>query len=103
MVSIQSGYGIGSGRDAVIAQGDGAEWNPGGKMMEHFHKGLKLYAFAREKAREFGLNDNGIKLEALILAIQEREGNRACFRRERTCPQLSCCWQASCGARMVAE
>lgn len=67
-------------------------------------KGPKLFSLARKKALQFDLPQvKGIKLAELICSIQEKEGNQACFQRREVCHQLSCCWQASCSAKMIAE
>ncbi|MBU0946842.1 MAG: hypothetical protein KJ804_17660 [Proteobacteria bacterium] len=65
-----------------------------------FLKGPSLTAFARKKAAELGLDGKGVKLVELIHMVQEKEGNADCFKRQESCGQLDCCWQASCGAKM---
>jgi hypothetical protein len=67
-------------------------------------KGPKLFSLARKKALQFDLpQTKGIKLAELICGIQEKEGHQPCFQRREVCHQRSCCWQASCSARMMAE
>lgn len=66
-----------------------------------FEKGLKLYATARSKSRQIGLDTGKIGLDELVWKIQEKEGNPPCFRRQKVCSQMMCCWQAACGAEMV--
>ncbi len=66
-----------------------------------FLKGPKLLSFARQKARLIGVESRGINLEKLICRIQEKEGNSICFRKKEFCSEVLCCWQASCGAKMV--
>jgi hypothetical protein len=67
-------------------------------------KGPKLFSLARKKALQFDLpQTKGIKLAELICSIQEKEGNQPCFQRREICQQYTCCWQASCTARMTAE
>jgi len=68
---------------------------------EKFLKGTQLLAFARTKAQELGIDTKNIKMEPLILAIQEAEGNEVCFRKKETCGENACCWQLSCKAEMV--
>ena len=70
---------------------------------EKFFKGPKLLSLAKQKAQQVGLNGDGLKLEVLVRAIQEKEGYTVCFREKKTCPELDCCWQASCGARMITS
>lgn len=65
-----------------------------------FMKGSALFALARKKATELGLEAKNLKLAALIHKVQLQEGHRACFRNRAGCPELHCCWQASCGAKM---
>jgi DNA-binding IscR family transcriptional regulator len=65
-----------------------------------FLKGPSLKAFARKKAAELGQDGKGVKLVELIRLVQEKEGYVDCFRREKYCGQIDCCWQASCGAKM---
>jgi hypothetical protein len=68
-----------------------------------FFKGPKLLSLARQKAAQLGLESEGIKLGELICKVQEREGNPVCFRKKKTCPEILCCWQASCSAEMLAQ
>ena len=69
---------------------------------EKFFKGSKLLALAKQKAMQVGLKSDGMKLEELICKIQEKEGNTVCFRKRDTCPEILCCWQASCSAEILA-
>ena len=67
-------------------------------------KGPKLFSLARKKALQFDIpQSKGIKLAELVCTIQEREGNVSCFQRRDICHQHSCCWQASCTAKMVED
>lgn len=68
---------------------------------KEFFKGPKLLSLARQKATQFGLACEGVKLEELICKVQEKEGNIVCFRKRKTCPEVLCCWQASCSAEIV--
>jgi hypothetical protein len=68
-----------------------------------FYKGPKLLSIARQKASQLGVESAGVNLENLIHRIQEKEGNAACFRKKKNCPEILCCWQASCGAKMTAS
>ncbi len=63
-----------------------------------FLKGPQLFAKARKKAAGLGIESKGLKLEELILTIQEEEGYSPCFRKKEKCKETGCCWQASCGA-----
>jgi len=63
--------------------------------------GSSLFALARSKARGLGIEPAGLKLEALIHAIQNNEGHQSCFRKQKQCSELSCCWQRSCKAEMI--
>lgn len=63
-----------------------------------FLKGSQLFAVARKKGVALGLEGNGLKLEELILSIQEKEGHTPCYRKRESCTESQCCWQASCGA-----
>ncbi len=65
--------------------------------------GSPLFALARSKARELGIEPGTMKLEALILAVQHREGHQSCFRKKERCGELDCCWQRSCRAEMVVR
>lgn len=65
--------------------------------------GSTLFALARSKARGLGIEPGDMKLEALILAVQDVEGHQSCFRRKKRCGELDCCWQRSCKAEMVAR
>lgn len=71
--------------------------------MQQFKKGLALYSVAKDRARELGLPSNAVKMKEMICSIQEKEGNTPCFGTRTSCNETSCCWQASCGARMVIE
>jgi hypothetical protein len=66
-----------------------------------FLKGSPLSAYARRKAADLGLDGKGMKLADLVWMIQEKEGHRACFKKEKICSHSDCCWQLSCGARMA--
>jgi len=69
-----------------------------------YKKGPKLFSLARKKAITLDVpQEKGVKLAQLICRIQEKEGNDSCFRKRPACNQTTCCWQASCGAEMVAE
>jgi hypothetical protein len=68
-----------------------------------FYKGPKLLSIARQKARHLGVESAGLNLEDLIHRIQEKEGNATCFRKKKNCSEILCCWQASCGAKMIAS
>lgn len=68
--------------------------------MEKFAKGLKLYGYAVNKAKQLGMADNSGKMEELICKIQLYEGNIVCFRRRKDCSEVRCCWQAACTAQM---
>jgi hypothetical protein len=70
---------------------------------EKFLKGQKLLSLAKQKANQIGLSSEGLKLEDLIRKLQEMEGFTACFRVKKSCPEMSCCWQASCGCKMLAS
>lgn len=70
---------------------------------ETFVKGTQLLALARTKAQELGIDTKNVKMEPLIQAIQEKEGNDSCFRKKDTCAELKCCWQLSCKAEMVGN
>lgn len=66
-----------------------------------YQKGPKLFSLARKRALMLGVpQEKGIKLAELIVRIQEKEGNPACFCQRESCSETSCCWQASCDARM---
>jgi len=71
--------------------------------MQNYYTGLKLYSFANEKAKEMGLNSSAVKMNSLIHMIQEKEGHSPCFRRKDHCSEITCCWQAACGAAMNYE
>ncbi len=64
-------------------------------------KGSPLSAYARKKAAELGMDGKGVKLAELVWMIQGKEGNSGCFKKEKECAQLTCCWQLSCGAKMI--
>jgi len=66
-----------------------------------FLKGPSLSAYARKKATNLGLDGKGMKLADLVWMIQEKEGHTPCFKKEKICSQSACCWQLSCGARIV--
>ena len=65
-----------------------------------FLKGSPLFALARSKACSLNIETAGLKLEPLIREVQAAEGHEPCFRVKKRCPQIQCCWQASCGAEM---
>ena len=65
-----------------------------------FKKGSALLALARKKASELSIESKGVKMNDLILLIQEKEGHTSCFRKKEECQELACCWQLSCGAEM---
>ena len=73
-----------------------------GSIMKNktFLKGSALFALARKKAKNLSVESGDLKLEELILKIQDQEGHSACFRQKKTCPETACCWQVSCGAVM---
>ena len=51
----------------------------------------------REMAEKMGLIPGKMNKKALIRAIQEKEGNTPCFKRERyPCDQYDCCWRNDC-------
>ncbi|THB75510.1 MAG: SAP domain-containing protein [Desulfobulbaceae bacterium] len=68
-----------------------------------FMKGQALFALARKKATELGVDAKNLKLAELIHKVQIKEGHTACFRNSAECPELDCCWQASCGAKMIGS
>ncbi len=70
---------------------------------EKFLTGSSLFAVARTKARGLGIDPQGMKLEELIHAIQDKEGHQSCFRKQAECSELRCCWQRSCKAKMVVR
>ena len=63
-------------------------------------KGSQLFALARSKARQLEIDPGKLKLEQLIRQIQQKEGHQSCFRKQKSCNEMSCCWQLSCGAAM---
>ena len=66
-----------------------------------FKKGPKLFSLARKRALMLDVpQEKGIKLAELIERIQQKEGNPSCFCQRESCAETSCCWQASCAARM---
>ena len=65
-------------------------------------KGSPLAAYARRKAAELKLDSKGLKLAELVWLVQEKEGHTACFKKEKQCKQAGCCWQLSCGAKMIS-
>lgn len=68
---------------------------------KNYKKGPKLFSLARKRALMLDVSqEKGVKLAELICRIQEKEGNPPCFRKKESCSETSCCWQASCGARM---
>lgn len=70
---------------------------------EKFLKGSPLFALARSKARGLGIDPKKLNLEQLIHEVQQKEGHEGCFRKKSSCPELGCCWQLSCKAKMVKE
>lgn len=68
-----------------------------------YFKGPKLLSIARQKALKMGVASQGVNLEDLIRSVQDKEGHTACFRKKKRCPQMLCCWQASCGAKMSPQ
>lgn len=69
-----------------------------------YRKGPKLFSLARKKALMLGVpQEKGVKLSELISRIQLKEGNLPCFQQRDFCAQMSCCWQASCNAKMMAS
>ena len=66
-------------------------------------KGSPLFALARSKARQLDIETRGLKMAELIHAVQLKEGHQDCFTRQETCPERDCCWQLSCGAKMVND
>lgn len=68
---------------------------------EKLLKGSSLAAYARKKAAELGLDGKGLKLADLVWMVQEKEGHASCFKKEKTCSHDGCCWQLSCGAKMM--
>lgn len=68
-----------------------------------YFKGPKLLSLARQKAKQIGVDSNGLNLEQLIHKIQQKEGNSECFRKNKSCAEVLCCWQASCGAKMSSH
>lgn len=67
-------------------------------------KGPKLFSLARKKALRMDIPQyKGIKLSELICRIQEKEGNLPCYQQREYCTQLDCCWQASCGTKMIDQ
>jgi hypothetical protein len=69
-----------------------------------YRKGPKLFSLARKKALMLGVpQEKGVKLAELISRIQLKEGNLPCFQQRDFCAQMSCCWQASCNAKMMAS
>lgn len=68
-----------------------------------FFKGPKLFSLARKKALLLDIpQEKGVKLAELISRIQQKEGNEPCFKQKQACFELPCCWQASCGAKMIS-
>jgi hypothetical protein len=76
----------------------------GGMSIKGFRKGPKLFSLARKKALMFDIpQEKGVKLAELICRIQEKEGNQSCFRQREICSEDACCWQASCGVRIIVD
>jgi len=51
----------------------------------------------REIAKKNGIKTAKLKKAELVRAIQEYEGNNACFQTGITsCDQLGCCWRSDC-------
>jgi len=67
---------------------------------ETFLKGSALFGVARRKAQMLGIAPGSLKLAELIHRIQVREGHTPCFRTKKSCREMTCCWQISCGAAM---
>ncbi len=70
---------------------------------EKFLKGSQLFALARSKASKLDVDSEKLNMEQLIHVVQTKEGHEACFRRQKTCGELKCCWQLSCKAKMVGK
>lgn len=70
---------------------------------QKFLKGSPLFALARTKARQLDIETGGLKMAELIHSVQLKEGHQDCFTRKETCPEQGCCWQLSCGAKMVSD
>ncbi len=70
---------------------------------EKFLKGSQLFALARTKARQLDVDSKSMKLDQLIRTVQKKEGHKSCFKKVKTCSELSCCWQLSCKAEMVGK
>jgi hypothetical protein len=70
---------------------------------ETFLKGAALFGVARRKAKMLGSAPGGLKLAELIHLIQLREGHTPCFRTRKSCREMTCCWQLSCGAAMSPD
>jgi len=67
-----------------------------------FKKGPKLFSVARKKALRLDIpQEKGVSLAELINRIQIKEGNEPCFKQRSSCSEFSCCWQASCKAKMT--
>lgn len=50
----------------------------------------------RTRARKLGLPEDADPVD-VVRAIQESEGNEACFRSGRNwCAETSCCWMSEC-------
>ncbi|MBU1417667.1 MAG: hypothetical protein KKD01_15595 [Proteobacteria bacterium] len=69
----------------------------------NFLKGPALMSLARKKAAGLGLDGKGLKLAELVRMVQEKEGHASCFKREKLCSHVDCCWQASCGAKLEKQ
>ncbi len=64
-------------------------------------KGSQLFALARSKAKQLGIDSKNLKMAELIHAVQRKEGHQDCFKKLETCGEMDCCWQLSCTAKMV--
>ena len=51
----------------------------------------------KEIAKKNGIKTGKLKKAELVRAIQEHEGNNACFQTAAAaCDQLGCCWRSDC-------
>ena len=66
-------------------------------------KGSPLFALARSKAKQLDIDPKNQKMTELIHAVQLKEGHQDCFKKLDTCVEMDCCWQLSCGAKMVDD
>jgi len=66
-------------------------------------KGSSLFALARSKAKQLDVDSRNLKMTELIHTVQLKEGHRDCFKKLDTCGEMDCCWQLSCGAKMVED